>query len=1136
MDLVAMRQIYFTLISLIFSTSISAQNTNNCSTIDTNLCYASQPYPVVNFAIEKKFESIEETAVYQSPLLADINGDCIPEIIMAGTTGFITSPRLTSGIKIVNSLNGQNIINVPTAFYSWHAGNSYLVADIFDNGSPLIILAAADHNVNPMNIRGRLVCYDFQGNIIWISNEQFGSNASYKYGGTIGIADFNQDGVPEIYIYNEIFNAQTGVKLCDGGSNGIGHGFDSFLRGTVSVSIAANLDLNLNDLELAAGYSIYKISLTNLTGSNGNTMIPYNIAIDGIFHDGFTSIGDINGDGILDVIVSTIGSSNSKLYTYQLNNNTAILIAETTSGLPLNGAILSGPPFIGDIDGSGSSSIGLCRPLLISTYKYNGTSNLELFWQIPTNDASGETGLTMFDFNQDGVQEIVYRDETTLRILNGSTNPPIDLASFSCISGTGIEHPVVGDIDNTGESKICVTCGVNSVTLGKIEVFGVPSNQQPWAPSRGIWNQYAYHVFNVNDDLTIPTQQLNNATYANGAYNNFYVQASLLDENGNFLQQVPDLVGEITCVNYDWTTQEYTAVFSITNAINASMVAPSGIPIAFFNGDPQTNGNLIGITNTTASIAPGDTINNLSFTFTAANLSSLNIVLNSDGSTSGSPYMDDDFSVLECGYLNNLSATLNLPVIEELNETICANQTYDYYSAIYTETGTYYYSVQDENGCDSLVSKLNLIVHPIYEFNESIVACDTFVWPVNGQTYSSTGIYTEVLQTQFGCDSTLILNLTINESVTSSEIVSSCDSFTWTVNGQTYSSSGVYAEILQTQLGCDSTLILNLTIHESISSTETVSICEEYTWPVNGQTYTISGTQTEVLQTQFGCDSIVILDLTIFSSNGSQTNLTACNNFTWNGQNYLQSGTYTFQTINSNGCDSIAVLNLTIHNSVQTQEIIQVCEWEEENVLEFAFTTIYGCDSLHTVIYERYPLSQLPIASFSTSPTTTVMLPPGVIQTFNSSQNANTYLWNFGDGSGTTNETNPTHTFENEGQYEILLVANNNTNCADTSVQLIIVQNDLLIYVPNAFTPDGDNFNPIFLPIINGDFDPYKYKLLIYNRWGEVVFESRNAEFGWDGTYGGKIVQDGNYIWKIRLQSKTNDKPKEFVGHVNVLR
>jgi gliding motility-associated-like protein len=66
--------------------------------------------------------------------------------------------------------------------------------------------------------------------------------------------------------------------------------------------------------------------------------------------------------------------------------------------------------------------------------------------------------------------------------------------------------------------------------------------------------------------------------------------------------------------------------------------------------------------------------------------------------------------------------------------------------------------------------------------------------------------------------------------------------------------------------------------------------------------------------------------------------------------------------------------------------------------------------------------------------------------------------------------------------------------------------------------------------------DIYGYQLLIFNRWGEILFESNDAEFGWDGTYGGNIVQDGTYIWKIRYKVIGVDKPQEIIGHVNVIR
>ena len=518
-----------------------------------------------------------------------------------------------------------------------------------------------------------------------------------------------------------------------------------------------------------------------------------------------------------------------------------------------------------------------------------------------------------------------------------------------------------------------------------------------------------------------------------------------------------------------------------------------------------------------------------------SNCNSYTWPVNGQTYTNSGTYTELFQSQFGCDSAFILELTINESTISTEILSSCNEFTWPVNGQTYTSSGIFTEVLQTQFGCDSTVN-LNLTINESITLTQTQVFCDSYTWPVNGQTYTNSGVYTEVLQTQFGCDSTIILDLIINESTISTETLSSCNEFTWPVNGQTYTSSGIYTEVLQTQFGCDSTLILELTINESTISTETLSSCNEFTWPVNGQTYTSSGIFTEVLQTQFGCDSTVNLNLTIYLSNSSQTQVTSCDNFIWNGQTYNQSGIYSYQTTNSYGCDSIAELNLTIYNSVQTQELVRVCNFEDEKVEVAELSTIHGCDSTHTIIYEQYPLSQLPLASFSTTPTTTVTLPPGFIQTFNSSQNATSYTWDFGGGSGLTTATNPAYTYQNEGQYEITLVANNETNCPDTSVQFIVVQEDLLIYVPNTFTPDGDNFNDVFLPILNGDFDPYNYTLLIFNRWGEVVFESRNAEIGWDGTYGGKTVQDGTYIWKIRLQSKLNAEPKEFVGLVSVLK
>ena len=101
------------------------------------------------------------------------------------------------------------------------------------------------------------------------------------------------------------------------------------------------------------------------------------------------------------------------------------------------------------------------------------------------------------------------------------------------------------------------------------------------------------------------------------------------------------------------------------------------------------------------------------------------------------------------------------------------------------------------------------------------------------------------------------------------------------------------------------------------------------------------------------------------------------------------------------------------------------------------------------------------------------------------------------------------------------------------------MNDDLLLYVPNTFTPDGDDFNEIFNPVLTRGFDPYNYTLLIFNRWGEVVFESHDHTIGWDGNYGGASgnrCQDGTYTWKLVVGSDDSKEVKEFVGHVNLIR
>ena len=121
------------------------------------------------------------------------------------------------------------------------------------------------------------------------------------------------------------------------------------------------------------------------------------------------------------------------------------------------------------------------------------------------------------------------------------------------------------------------------------------------------------------------------------------------------------------------------------------------------------------------------------------------------------------------------------------------------------------------------------------------------------------------------------------------------------------------------------------------------------------------------------------------------------------------------------------------------------------------------------------------------------------------------------------------------GNYDVTLIVTSEEGCTDTITKTVIVYPEVLIFAPTAFTPDGDEFNQTWKPIISG-IDVYSYTLEIYNRWGEMVWESHDLSVGWDGTYNGKVAEFGTYVWKISARDELNDGKYEWEGHLNILR
>jgi gliding motility-associated-like protein len=193
--------------------------------------------------------------------------------------------------------------------------------------------------------------------------------------------------------------------------------------------------------------------------------------------------------------------------------------------------------------------------------------------------------------------------------------------------------------------------------------------------------------------------------------------------------------------------------------------------------------------------------------------------------------------------------------------------------------------------------------------------------------------------------------------------------------------------------------------------------------------------------------------------------------------------------------------------------------------------------AFQTIFPDVINVNAIPTVTFNYNPQS-VTVENTEVDFFNSTTNGLNYVWDFGDNSSLSSEENPSHIFPaNPGaNYQVTLYAYNDV-CVDSVSQVVFVEDIIIYYIPNAFTPDGDQFNEEFKPVITSGIDIYDYHFTIFNRWGEIVFESYNADFGWNGHYGdGGLVADGTYVWALEFGETMTDKQYKNGGHVTVLK
>ncbi|MFN0187629.1 MAG: PKD domain-containing protein [Bacteroidia bacterium] len=205
--------------------------------------------------------------------------------------------------------------------------------------------------------------------------------------------------------------------------------------------------------------------------------------------------------------------------------------------------------------------------------------------------------------------------------------------------------------------------------------------------------------------------------------------------------------------------------------------------------------------------------------------------------------------------------------------------------------------------------------------------------------------------------------------------------------------------------------------------------------------------------------------------------------------------------------------------------------YEEDGLYDVRLNVISSLGCINDTTYSDYVLVHpLPIASFRYDPSEPSVFIP-LVYFYDQSALATVWHWNFGDTTYSSVQ-DPTHKYKNPGIYPVQLIVESEFGCLDTAWDVIEIKKDYAIWIPSAFTPNGDGYNETFM--VKG-FGFSQFTMQIFNRWGALIFTSNEVIKGWDGTYQGEDAQQEVYVYKIDMKDDLGN-PHTYTGRVTIIR
>ncbi len=422
------------------------------------------------------------------PVVVDLDDNCVPDIIFNTYTG--TNASSDGVVRAIRGDTGEKLWTVMDPAYRTNSTSNLAVGDIDGDGQPEVL---ADGEAK------RILAFKGDGTPLWKSDVYTGADSS----GSMAIADMDGDGLPEIVFGAAIFS-NTGKKLFEG-TGGIGR------NGQGPISCIADLDGDGRP-ELVGGRTAYKTTGT-VAGNDFKGVVLWN----GPATDGFCGVADFDPNGDPEVVLVSSGK------VYILNGQDGKTRA--VANIPNAGS--GGPPNVADFDGDGLRDIGVAGSARYTVFQFDAKTNtMSQLWTAATEDDSSQvTGSSVFDFDGDGRNEVVYNDEAYIRIYPGvepdcALNPPgpgcdKNMTDAEVLfrdrnsSRTRTEYPVIADVNGDFKADIVFSTNNDSnasiVTDAGIEVF--KDSLDNWVSTRPVWNQHTYHITNVGLVGEIPTME-----------------------------------------------------------------------------------------------------------------------------------------------------------------------------------------------------------------------------------------------------------------------------------------------------------------------------------------------------------------------------------------------------------------------------------------------------------------------------------------------------------------------------------------------------------------------------------------------------------------------------------------------------